>query len=112
MVSKQNYHDNKERYFNNAKKRDKTMRDWINEQKNVPCADCGGSYDPICMDFDHLPEYDKVMDIAMMRRRRMAWDKIKAEIAKCQVVCSNCHRLRSKKRWEAKGMEPPVEGDF
>lgn len=98
-LGKENYHANKARYFNNAKSRDKAMRDWIDQQKSVPCADCGGVFDPICMDFDHLPEYAKVMDISMMRRRRMAWDKIKAEIVKCEVVCANCHRLRSKSRW-------------
>ncbi len=111
-LGRQNYQDNKERYFLQAKKRDKEMRDWLNEQKSVPCVDCAGVFDPICMDFDHLPEHDKVMDISKMRRRRMAWDKIKAEVAKCEVVCSNCHRLRSKQRWEAVGTEPPIEGDF
>ncbi len=100
LAARQNYQDNKERYFLQAKKRDKEMRDWLNEHKSVPCADCGGVFDPVCMDFDHLPGHAKVMDVSQMRRRRMAWDTIKEEVAKCEVVCANCHRLRTKHRVE------------
>ena len=98
IAGKANYQKNKERYYVQAKKRDKEMRDWIDEQKSVPCADCGGTFDPVCMDFDHLPGHEKFTNISEMRRRRMAWDRIKTEIAKCEVVCSNCHRLRTKLR--------------
>ena len=64
------------------------------------------------MDFDHLPGHEKSYDISYMMRHRMAWSKIEEEVAKCAIVCSNCHRLRSKKRWESKGTELPIEGDF
>ncbi len=101
LAARQNYHLNKERYFSNAKKRDKEMRDKVNAIKSAPCADCKQTYDPICMDFDHLPGFDKDAEISKMMRRRQAWSKIQAEIDKCEVVCSNCHRLRSKRRWES-----------
>lgn len=108
-AAKEDYHENKDRYFAHAKKRDKDMRDKIRALKSVPCADCDQSFDWVCMDFDHLPQFDKSHEISYMMRHRMAWDKILEEIAKCEVVCSNCHRLRSKSRWTT---EEDFDGDF
>lgn len=95
-----NYHENKDRYYAKARKRDRWIKEKIRKLKSVPCAECGGTFDPVCMDFDHLPEFDKVQDISKMKKRRMAWATIEAEIAKCEVVCANCHRLRTKDRLE------------
>jgi hypothetical protein len=47
------------------------------------------------MDFDHVGE-DKLMNIAKMAG--LSWARIEAEIAKCEVVCSNCHRIRTWQR--------------
>lgn len=99
-AGRKNYLENKDRYYRNAKKRDKEMRERIRELKSVPCADCGQKFDAVCMDFDHLPDFEKSHNISYMIRHRMAWEKIEAEIAKCEVVCSNCHRLRTRDRLE------------
>lgn len=61
------------------------------------CADCGGSFPPECMDFDHLG--DKVDGVATMVSRTKPWEEIEAEIAKCELVCANCHRIRTKRRY-------------
>lgn len=95
---RQNYQDNKERYFAQAKLRDKQLDALINKHKAVPCADCGVEYPPYVMDFDHLGEEEKEFNISYMRRHKMAFAKIEAEIAKCEVVCSNCHRERTNTR--------------
>lgn len=95
------YEREKDIYKDRADARYRALRDWVNELKSAPCVDCGGTFDPICMDFDHLPEFEKSADVSRMLRRRMAKSKIEAEIAKCELVCANCHRLRSKSRWEA-----------
>ena len=97
-----NYKDNKERYFLQAKKRDKQLDELINKYKSNPCTDCGASYPPYVMDFDHLDSDTKEFGICYMRRRRMAFDKIEKEIAKCEVVCANCHRERTNKRQPAR----------
>lgn len=68
--------------------------------KNVPCADCKGQFDPCVMDFDHLDPSQKKHNIHTMSRRSDL-KGLMAEIAKCEVVCANCHRLRTKRRWEA-----------
>src|SRR3954469_2486289 len=60
--------------------------------KNVPCADCGGRFPPCVMDFDHV-RGDKLFHIGSYGEA-CAPQKLKAEIAKCEVVCANCHRIR------------------
>ena len=67
--------------------------------KSVPCADCGGTFDPICMDFDHKPGVEKRDDVSGIICGRSDAN-VAAEIAKCEVVCANCHRLRTKRRKE------------
>jgi len=49
------------------------------------------------MDFDHRPGSKKVNAIACMAGR-VSWDQTLAEIEKCDLVCSNCHRIRTKQR--------------
>lgn len=62
--------------------------------KDVPCMDCGQRFPPYVMDFDHVGE--KRGNIAKMATSpRKA---VLAEIAKCEVVCSNCHRIRTYNR--------------
>lgn len=62
------------------------------------CADCGYNADPIALDFDHLPGTDKIAAVATMVGDAKGWEMIIAEIAKCEVVCSNCHRIRTRDR--------------
>jgi hypothetical protein len=45
------------------------------------------------MDFDHRQGEAKVINLA--NASRMTRSKILEEIAKCDVVCSNCHRERT-----------------
>lgn len=56
-----------------------------------PCLDCGES-DPLVLEFDHRG--DKAFDIARGLRDR-SWRAILEEMAKCDVVCANCHRRRT-----------------
>lgn len=70
------------------------FRQLIDLLKSVPCMDCGGTFDPVCMDFDHRPGEVKVFGIGSkgtMKPERV----VRAEAAKCDVVCANCHRLRT-----------------
>lgn len=63
------------------------------------CTDCG-IIDRRVLDFDHIGS-DKIADVSELIRRGHAWPKISAEIAKCEVVCSNCHRIRTWERRES-----------
>ncbi len=59
--------------------------------KNRPCADCGNSYPPIAMDFDHVRG---VKRFSVSHGLNYPAATIIKEIEKCEVVCANCHRIR------------------
>jgi L-lysine 2,3-aminomutase len=52
------------------------------------------------MDFDHLDDSEKLDDVS--RLTRFTKKKLLTEIAKCDVVCSNCHRERTHQRRQRK----------
>lgn len=58
------------------------------------CADCGYQEHAAALDFDHRPGEVKLFDVASGPARR-GWGAIEAEVAKCDVVCANCHRIRT-----------------
>lgn len=75
------------------------MRQWLDEQKDKPCMDCGGKFPPECMDFDHRPDEVKSFGIsARIGSQMLSKAKFLIEMAKCDLVCANCHRIRTKKR--------------
>lgn len=98
--AKTHYTSNCKSYKDRAYKNNKTYRKrnkkYIDELKSVPCMDCGNSYDPVCMDFDHLR--DKIKNVANLAKDSFSLASLNKEIDKCEVVCANCHRLRSKNR--------------
>lgn len=61
------------------------------------CVDCGYNDHAEALDFDHLPGTEKLHTVSQMKVRRR-WETIVAEIAKCEVVCANCHRVRTAAR--------------
>lgn len=54
------------------------------------CAHCGFK-DPRCLDFHHLR--DKEFSLGDIGNNGRSWDSILAEIAKCEILCANCHRV-------------------
>jgi len=57
-----------------------------------PCVDCGET-NPIVLEFDHLR--DKRINVSELANRAVPFERVLAEIEKCEVVCANCHRIRS-----------------
>jgi|ERR1051326_6085747 hypothetical protein len=68
----------------------------VSKIKNVPCMDCNNSFPPECMDFDHREGTEKCFTIGS--RTTLSLERLMTEIAKCDIVCSNCHRIRTRKR--------------
>jgi len=68
----------------------------INAFKTKPCTDCGIKYPFYVMDFDHLNPQDKKFNLS--RSKGKSLEEIRLEIAKCEVVCADCHRIRTHKR--------------
>lgn len=69
------------------------LREMVDELKSVPCADCGQSFPPYCMDFDHLE--NKEYEVACLVGSGFSKKRILEEVAKCEVVCAVCHRMRT-----------------
>ena len=89
---------NRVEYKRNWRKKQRAHNSkWISELKeSLPCVDCGGLFSAECMDFDHI-EDNKKHNIATMVRS-YSKDRVLKEIEKCELVCSNCHRIRTKNR--------------
>jgi hypothetical protein len=60
------------------------------------CADCGEIH-PVVLTFDHV-RGKKQANVSDMVRDGLGLETIKAEIEKCDVVCYNCHSLRTQER--------------
>jgi hypothetical protein len=71
----------------------------VKYKESKPCADCNMCYPYYVMDFDHLPEFKKSFGIGGTYQ---SMTRVLKEIAKCEVVCANCHRVRTFKRNESK----------
>ena len=82
-------------------------RAWLDQLKvEAGCADCGYNAHPRALDFDHIGT-DKLGDVGRLAHHRIAIDRLMAEIAKCEVVCANCHRVRTWRREQGKTPKPP-----
>jgi hypothetical protein len=65
---------------------------FIREAKAHPCVDCSGSFPPCAMDFDHV-RGEKLFSLSRAANKNIS--KCREEIAKCDLVCANCHRVRT-----------------
>jgi len=93
---RKHYAANREYYIEKAKKRKQSIRDLVYKIKNeTPCTDCKVQYPYYVTDFDHLG--DKVTTVSQLINKGNI-SKVKDEIKKCEIVCSNCHRIRTHKR--------------
>lgn len=81
-------------------------RRYLEATKSRPCADCGISFSPECMEFIHA-RGEKLFTIGSAWRWVPAV-KLEAEVEKCDVVCACCFRLRRAKNPPARRGRPPV----
>lgn len=92
------YKMHKDKILSGQTTRWKLSQKFLAEQKLKPCADCG--FIPVVpdqMDFDHV-RGTKILPLARLAGRGGSIEKIVEEINKCDLVCANCHRLRTYKR--------------
>lgn len=61
------------------------------------CTDCGYNQHPRALQFDHV-RGEKVENVSRMVLMALSWERIQAEIEKCEVVCANCHAIRTAER--------------
>jgi hypothetical protein len=94
--TRDHYSKNKAYYKSKSKQHRDRLRTITDRLKDVPCMDCGVKYPPYVMDFDHRDPKDKSFTVASAQSQSLvSSDRLEEEIAKCDVVCSNCHRERT-----------------
>src|SRR5206468_4163904 len=81
-----------------ARRRDATKRKnfsfIVNKMKARPCEDCGIQHPTHVMDFDHRDATEKKFTVSRANSSNgVSWRALLKEVAKCDVVCANCHRM-------------------
>ena len=87
------YQRNRQREIDRVLTRQRATLEFLRALRGVPCMDCGGTFKPHQMDFDHRDPSTKLFQVTgplLTPRKRML-----EEIAKCDIVCANCHALRT-----------------
>ena len=74
----------------------------VDAYKDQPCMDCGNEYPSYVMDCDHRDPSQKLYSINDAAKR-LSMQKLLDELAKCDVVCANCHRIRTRVRGDWHG---------
>lgn len=99
-ANKTHYQNNKQVYLDRAYERNARLNEENKRRlylylREHPCVDCGLT-DIRCLEFDHVCG-DKTATIARMITA-VSWPVIEAEVAKCEVRCANCHRIKTLER--------------
>lgn len=91
------YHKNKEVYKGRAAALRESLKQLVSEFKNKPCMDCKQKYPTWVMDLDHRDPSTKEFEIQKLVMNNNK-PKLLIELEKCDVVCANCHRMRTARR--------------
>jgi hypothetical protein len=91
-ITLRHYYRHRKKMLAQAKLRREKHQRLVNRAKSKPCVDCEIRYPPYVMDFDHV-RGRKMFQIG--GNLHLSTKRILAEIAKCDVVCANCHRERT-----------------
>jgi hypothetical protein len=75
------------------KRRRLKLREMLRQAKASGCIECGENH-PACVEFHHREDEDKLFEIGDAVRRGVSEARLFAEIAKCDMLCANCHRKR------------------
>ena len=94
LSQKIQYSNNKTYYLDrNREHRSRNRELYRQSKEGKPCARCGGVFPQVVMDYDHLDPKTKRMCVAQMLG--YSWADIQSEINKCELLCSNCHRIKT-----------------
>ena len=98
-AEKRYYQKHKQLYIDKNNRRKKELANFVISLKQKPCMDCGIIYPYYVIDFDHRDKDKKIASVNRMTSVHMySKTKILEEIEKCDLVCANCHRIRTYNR--------------
>lgn len=87
------YKANPEYQRQHVRRRSLESRMWVDSLKSHPCVDCGNDFPPCVMQFHHRDPASKLFGIAAIFSHSK--HKVLAEIEKCDLLCANCHAIRT-----------------
>lgn len=91
----------------------KKAKEYIRSLKSdKSCMDCGNPFPFYILEFDHRNPHEKVRNLASIRLSDgfFTTEDIDKEIAKCDLICANCHRVRTHSRPHRTKFTPPPAG--
>jgi hypothetical protein len=93
--SKRSYYErNSDLVKQKSKEKKESMKRFVDAVKSFPCQDCE-SFWPVCaMQLDHREPSQKVKQVSTIINFG-SWSKTVEEIMKCDLVCANCHAIRT-----------------
>jgi hypothetical protein len=95
-----------------AKRRKRRRAEIADYKAQLKCKRCGED-DPACLDLHHRDARSKDITVANAIKHGWSDAKLKAEIEKCDVLCSNCHRklhAAMSSKGKTAGFDPANEG--
>jgi 5-methylcytosine-specific restriction endonuclease McrA len=91
MADKRKYADRREELIRAVAKRRRKIKTLAIESKGGKCQICGYNRYQGALDLHHISRSEKIFSISDKGYTR-SWEKVKAELDKCILVCANCHR--------------------
>lgn len=90
---KQWYKKNSQKTIQRTNEYRKQIKKWFNEEilAKSSCVKCGENH-PGCLDFHHRDPALKENEVTLMVNQKRTKDAILKEMAKCDILCANCHR--------------------
>lgn len=106
VAVKNHYNANKEQYLLRRDESTERKKDYVRSLKeNATCKDCGNKYPHYILQFDHVETKTENVSVLVSN----SWNKLLAEIAKCDIVCANCHAARTYHRRIGHVCQPSAE---
>lgn len=84
-----------------ARTRAAKRKEFTERKVAAGCEDCGESH-PACLEYHHLDPSQKEREVMKLVDSNASRTRIEAEVSKCVVLCSNCHRKRHYNERQAK----------
>lgn len=104
--SQRNYYENNKSLYVKSMQDTRVRRhQYVQDLKeSSPCLDCGQFYHYCVMQYDHRDSSEKIDSVSRLLNR-VTMDAVRKEIDKCDLVCANCHAIRSFERKTGKSVQ-------
>lgn len=86
---------NREGEARRQRERVEAVRQFVRAARQHPCVDCKGEFPWYAMEFDHRSDRADGDAVVAKMVGQGNLERVKIEIAKCDLVCGTCHNIRT-----------------